>query len=364
MTMMPNKLVAAALFKLTWIATRAIRRIDFWTIQPSDWNWREEDSLRNPDFQLADIRSDTIRIELDAAVDSATLQVFPSQRVLGKDIEPKITNCTPELREILDWELLTRHDVFGSSYDIIDFLGRATDAIVRYGTYYWRLEWNTETATHEFPLKRISWLAPRPVRSKGNRLQFIDRDYWNGEQIVRNRVLDLSTDDLFILKWKHTDGIPVGQSPLDSCRDEVGVIIEADRHQRAWMESIASRGGTFRQQRTRRVGVIKGIERRRTAGARIRAALVGFPDFNEPITDYFAAFWSVRQFKTAGAIREHILREFSIQVLRPIALKLGFDEWPCLRYDIGKPDDELDELFSLFTSKVITEWELAHLIRA
>jgi hypothetical protein len=362
--MMLNKLVAVVLFKLAWLTKRAIRRIDFWTIQPSDWNWREEDALRNPDFQLADVRSDTIRIELDAAVNSATLQVFPSQRVLGKDIEPEITNCTPELRKVLDWELLTRHDIFGSSYDIVDFLGHATDAIVRYGTYYWRLEWNTATDANEFPLKRISWLAAKPVRSKGNRLQFIDQDYWDGKQIVRNRVLSLCTDELFILKWRHTDGTPVGQSPLDTCRREVEVLFEADRHQRAWMESIASRGWTFRQQRTRRVGVMKGIERRREANARIRAALVGFPDFSEPITDYFAAYWSVRQFKTARAIREHVLKEFSVQVLRPIALKLGFDEWPCLRYDIGKPDDELDELFSLFTSKAITEWELAHLIRA
>jgi hypothetical protein len=362
--MMLSRLFATAFFKSTRLIKRTLRKVDFWTIQPSKWNWDEEDSLRDPAFPLADIRSDTVRIDLDAVVNSATLQVFPSQRVLGKDIELAITNCTPELRKVLEWNLLTRHDVFGSSYGVIEFFGHATEAIVRYGTYYWRLEWNTATDESEFPLRRISWLASKPARSHDNSLQFIDRDYWDGKQIVRNRALDLGPDDLFVLRWRHTYRIPVGRSPLDACRNDVRVLFEVDRHQRAWMETIASRGGTFRQQRTRRVGVIKGIERRREANARIRAALVGFPDFNEPITDYFAAFWSVRQFKTSRAIREHVLKEFSIQVLRPIALKLGFDGWPCLRYDIGKTNDELDELFSLFASKEITEWELAHLLRA
>jgi hypothetical protein len=162
------------------------------------------------------------------------------------------------------------------------------------------------------------------------------------------------------MSWNFTQGAAIGESPLSSVRQELRVFLSSERRQEAYLENFTRQPKRLRDHRARSINVSKLIGDRQTALTKLRGKIGALPE--TPITQYFDSFLAVAHTKRSLTIRRAVLDAFSTQVLRQLALRSGYDEWPCLEYGVSPTEAELDELFGLFEKGTITNIELAQVI--
>lgn len=283
----------------------------------------------------------------------------------------EIVCSSSHLRRFLNGVLLGQggfKGLYGQAYDLEGFLRNVLQSLLIFGKAFYKIDWAEkvyEKNKTRWVVEGIRWLAVETmdvVKSAGQIRGFKQEYSYNCTyEALRGISIDFEPEEVFFVEWISDEG-ERGVSPLKRlipfC-EEMGDFLE---YVNLLTKSMYNpEDSSFAVERARFTSWEEAKKKEDQRIMKIKDALGIMP--TAPMTEYYDIYQFIKSRKRIAKIREYLLTEFNDQVVKRIVKKNGFSESAEVKLVGYKSVSEIDELFSKFKSKELSNKEVVHALR-
>jgi len=280
----------------------------------------------------------------------------------------EIDSSNPHLRRFLNSVLLGQggfKGLYGQEYDLEGFLRNVLQSLLIFGKAFYRIDWAEkvyEENKTRWVVEGIRWLTVETmdvVKSAGQIRGFKQEYSYNVTyKDLRGISIDFEPEEIFFVEWIFDEG-KRGVSPIKRlislCEEMhdfleyIGLCTKAMYH---------PEDSSFAVERARFTSWEKEKRKEDQRKIKIQDALGIMP--TAPMTEYYDIYQFIKLRKRIAQIRKYLLDEFNDQIVKRITKKNGFSESAEVKLVGYKSVSEIDEYFSKFKSKELSNKEVVN----